>query len=36
MCFERSDKHRELTFVIETAAKIMFANPNSVEDMAAT
>ena len=27
---------RELTFAIETAAKIIFANPNSVEDTPAT
>ena len=32
MCFERSGKYRELTFAVKTAAKIIFANPNSAED----
>ena len=30
--FERSDESQKLTLAIETAAQIMFANPNSVEE----
>jgi len=36
MRFERSGEYRELTLAIETAAQIMFANPNSVDDTPAT
>ena len=32
VCFERLDKYREPTFAVETAAKIILANPNSAED----
>jgi hypothetical protein len=34
--FERSDESQKLTLAIETAAQIMFANPNSVEETPAT